>query len=154
MIVAKLDRLTRSVRDLAELIDLFNQKRVCLVSVAETLETGSAAGRMMMNVLASVAQWEREIISERTGEVLRAKRKRGELAGNVPYGYVASDGKLVENPAERAVLARMRELRASGMSLRDVAETLNAEGRWNRRGTAWRFQYVANVLRGASNEQD
>jgi DNA invertase Pin-like site-specific DNA recombinase len=60
VIVAKLDRLTRSVRNLADLLDLFQKKGVALVSVAEALDTGSAAGRLVLNIMVSVSQWERE----------------------------------------------------------------------------------------------
>src|SRR5579872_6327967 len=66
VLVLKLDRLTRSVRDLGELLALFSRTDTALVSVSESLDTASAAGRLMVNVLGSVAQWEREAIAERT----------------------------------------------------------------------------------------
>jgi predicted site-specific integrase-resolvase len=59
VIVAKLDRLTRSVRDLSDLLEVFQRKGVSLVSVAESLDTGSAAGRLVLNIMVSVSQWER-----------------------------------------------------------------------------------------------
>lgn len=150
VIIAKLDRLTRSVADLASLIELFNRKSVALVSVAETLDTSSAAGRMVMNIMVTVAQWEREVISERTADVLRAKRRRGERTGTVPYGYRLGDGKgLIEEPAELEVIGTIRRLRSEGLALRVIAERLNAAGVKTRRGTPWRFQYVANVLEQA-----
>jgi site-specific DNA recombinase len=65
VIIAKLDRLTRSVKDLAELLERFERKNVSLVSVAESLDTRTAAGRLVLNVMASVSQWERETIGER-----------------------------------------------------------------------------------------
>lgn len=149
VIVAKLDRLTRSVRDLGELVELFNRKGVALVSVAETLDTTTAAGRMVMNMIGAVSQWEREVISERTSTALRQKRARGEAAGNVPYGFrLVEGGKLEKEPSEQAVIAKIRVLRGRGHSLRDIAAALNQEGLRTRRGTEWRFQYVANVLEG------
>jgi site-specific DNA recombinase len=66
VIVAKLDRLTRSVRDLAVLLEQFQRRGVSLVSVAESLDTGSASGRLVLNIMVSVSQWEREAIGERT----------------------------------------------------------------------------------------
>ena len=63
VIVAKLDRLTRSVRDLADLLEVFQRKGVSLVSVAESLDTGSAAGRLVLNIMVTVSQWEREAIA-------------------------------------------------------------------------------------------
>ena len=66
VIIAKLDRLTRSVKDLAELLERFNRRGVSLVSVAESLDTGTAAGRLVLNIMTAVSQWEREAIGERT----------------------------------------------------------------------------------------
>jgi site-specific DNA recombinase len=147
VIIAKLDRLTRSVADLANLTDLFNRKSVALVSVAETLDTGSAAGRMVMNIMATVAQWEREVISERTSDVLQSKRRRGERAGNIPYGFRLAEGsRLVADESEQHVISTAREYRRQGKSLRDIAAILNAANLKTRKGTPWRFQYVANVL--------
>jgi len=57
--VAKLDRLTRSVKDLCELLELFERRGVALISVAESLDTGSASGRLVINIMAAVSQWER-----------------------------------------------------------------------------------------------
>jgi len=66
VIVAKLDRLTRSVKDLCNLLELFEKRKVALISVAESLETTSAAGRLVITIMAAVSQWEREAIGERT----------------------------------------------------------------------------------------
>src|SRR5688572_13458941 len=66
VLIAKLDRLTRSVRDLADILQLCQDRHVALVSASESLNTETAGGRMVLNVMMSVAQWEREIIGERT----------------------------------------------------------------------------------------
>ena len=68
LLVVKLDRLTRSVRDLGELLDGYfgPEKKAALLSVADQIDTRTAAGRMVLNILTSVAQWEREAIGERT----------------------------------------------------------------------------------------
>ena len=65
VIVAKLDRLTRSVKDLCELLERFERRSVALISVAESLDTSSAAGRLVINIMTAVSQWEREAIGER-----------------------------------------------------------------------------------------
>src|ERR1700674_3106194 len=86
VIVAKLDRLTRSVKDLCELLERFEKRGVALVSVAESLDTGSAAGRLVLNIMAAVSQWEREAIGERTRDAMRHKRNQGERVGNIAFG--------------------------------------------------------------------
>ena len=77
VIVAKLDRLTRSVKDLSSLLELFEKGGVALISVAESLDTASAAGRLVITIMAAVSQWEREAIGERTRDALRHKRTSG-----------------------------------------------------------------------------
>jgi site-specific DNA recombinase len=152
VIIAKLDRLTRSVRDLGELLERFQRSGVALVSVGESLDTGSAAGRLVLNVMASVSQWEREAIGERTRDALRHKRAQGLRAGNVPFGYsLAEDGQtLVPRDEEQQVLARLRQLGDQGLSQRQIAARLNALGLRTRRGSEWRHQYVANLLEHTS----
>src|ERR1039457_349120 len=70
VIVAKVDRLTRSVKDLCGLLELFERRKVALISVAEALDTGSAAGRLVITIMGAVSQWEREAIGERTRDAL------------------------------------------------------------------------------------
>jgi DNA invertase Pin-like site-specific DNA recombinase len=87
VIVAKLDRLTRSVKDLCGLLELFEKRKVALISVAESLDTGSAAGRLVITIMGAVSQWEREAIGERTRDALRHKRTSGERVGNIRFGF-------------------------------------------------------------------
>ena len=148
VIIAKLDRLTRSVRDLADLLELLLKHGVSLVSVAESLDTGSASGRLVLNIMCAVSQWEREAIGERTRDALAHKKGNGERTGTVRFGYrLGLDGVHLE-PDERelAVLARARVLRSEGLSLRRIAARLNGEGRRTRSGSGWRHEYVANLL--------
>jgi site-specific DNA recombinase len=84
VIIAKLDRLTRSVKDLAELLERFTRRGVSLVSVADSLDTRSAAGRLVLNIMVSVSQWEREAIGERTRDAMHHKRANGERVGRSP----------------------------------------------------------------------
>ena len=101
VLVAKLDRITRSVRDLADLPDRFARRRVALVSASESLNTESASGRMVVRMLVVIAEWEREAIGERTRDALTAKRLRGERTSrHAPIGFShAKDGRL--QPTQR-----------------------------------------------------
>jgi DNA invertase Pin-like site-specific DNA recombinase len=83
VIVAKLDRLTRSVKDLCSLLELFETKKVALVSVAESLDTSPAAGRLVITIMGAVSQWEREAMGERTRDALGHKKRNGERVGNI-----------------------------------------------------------------------
>jgi site-specific DNA recombinase len=149
VIVAKLDRLTRSVKDLCGLLELFEKRKVALISVAESLDTGSAAGRLVITIMGAVSQWEREAIGERTRDALRHKRGNGERVGNIAFGYrLCSDGLHLEpDPAEQAALVVARKLRADGHSLRAVAGALNQNGHRTRRGTPWWLESVVRVIK-------
>jgi DNA invertase Pin-like site-specific DNA recombinase len=82
LLVVKLDRLTRSVRDLGELVErYFAPRKAALLSVGEQIDTRSAGGRLVLNVLASVSQWEREAIGERTAVAMQHKVAEGEYIG-------------------------------------------------------------------------
>jgi DNA invertase Pin-like site-specific DNA recombinase len=148
VIIAKLDRLTRSVADLAELLKRFERRGVSLVSVADALDTRTAAGRLVLNIMVSVSQWEREAIGERTRDALHHKQAAGQRVGTVPYGWrCAADGRTLAPEADEQAIAELaRAQRARGASLRAIAATLNRRGLRTRRGSAWRFQYVAAVL--------
>src|SRR6266404_4683937 len=85
--ISMMGRLTRRVKDLCGLLELFEKHRVALISVAEALDTGSAAGRLVITIMGAVSQWEREAIGERTRDALRHKRGSGERVGNIEFGY-------------------------------------------------------------------
>jgi site-specific DNA recombinase len=148
VIIAKLDRLTRSVKDLAELLERFQRRGVSLVSVAESLDTGSAAGRLVINIMTAVSQWEREAIGERTRDAMQHKRSNGKCVGNLAYGYrLSADGEHVEpEPSEQAALAQIRSLRQQGRSLRAIAAALNGQSLRTRRGSGWRHDHVLRII--------
>jgi site-specific DNA recombinase len=116
---------------------------------AESLDTGSAAGRLVLNIMTAVSQWEREAIGERTRDAMSHKRTNGERVGNIQFGFrLGADGKHVEPDAgEQSVLDEIRRLRESGATLRGIAAALNQCGHRTRRGSAWRLEHVARVLK-------
>ena len=149
LLVVKLDRLTRSVKHLGELVERhFAPGRAALLSVGEQIDTRSAGGRLVLNVLASVSQWEREAIGERTAAAMQHKRSVGEFTGGAaPYGFDrGDDGRLIPLDDEQAVASRARELRSGGLSLREVASELALEGFASRTGRAFHATQVRRML--------
>jgi site-specific DNA recombinase len=149
VIIAKLDRLTRSVKDLCTLLERFTRRGVALVSVAESLDTGSAAGRLVLNILTAVSQWEREAIGELTRDAMSHKRSNGERVGSLWFGYrLATDGKHLElDPAEQELLREINNLRRNSHTLRGIAAALNQRALRTRRGSAWRLEHMARILK-------
>jgi len=109
-VVLKLDRLTRRVKVMCEIIDLFDKQGKALMSVRDSLDTSSASGRMMVNVMASFAQYERDLCSERTSAALQELKRQGVRLGAPPRDLPT------------ATEFRIKHLRAStAMSLRAIA---------------------------------
>ncbi len=147
VIILKLDRITRSTRDLAELLDTFAKADAALVSVSESLDTKSAAGRLVVNMLGVVAQWEREAIGERTGTALTHKRATSQSYSPTPFGYRRDGNTLVPVPEEQEALAEAIQLDRAGVSFRAIGRALTARGAVPHRGTAWHASSVRAMLR-------
>lgn len=153
LLVVKLDRLTRSVADLGKLVETYFSGRWDLLSVSEQIDTRSAAGRLVLNVLASVSQWEREVIGERTSAAMQFKRSQREYTGGaVPFGYrLDSDGvHIVEHKAEQAVIALARQLKSAGNSLRRVAAGLAEAGHLSRAGRPFTPKAIQGMVAEAA----
>ena len=125
--------------------------------MSEHVDTTTATGRFVLNMIGSVAQWEREAIAERTRSVLKSMKKRGLRTGSVPWGYhLAADGvSLVHDETEQKIIALARSLRSQGASLRAIGEQLVANGYRNRAGRA-RFNpnTVSALLSAAESDEE
>lgn len=133
LLVFKLDRLTRSVRDLCDLMELYFRQSA-LLSIQEQCDTSSAAGRMVLNLMTSVSQWERETIGERTSTALQFKKAQGVQLG-APRLKSAD------------TIARIKALRDAGHSLPSIAASLTAEGYQTVKGGTWQPATIAKILK-------
>jgi len=110
IVVYKVDRLSRSLLDFARLIDRFDQRAVSFVSVTQQFNTTTSLGRLTLNILLSFAQFEREIIGERTRDKMSAARRKGKWIGGTPvlgYDVAPAGGRLIVNEKEAT---RVREI--------------------------------------------
>lgn len=155
LVVLSLDRLTRSVKDLGHLVEFFDRTGTALVSVQDSINTLTAAGRLVLNVLGSIAQWEREAIAERTAAAMAVKRHRGEkTGGKVPFGYDADEaGRLSLNVREQEALNLIKRLRKRGLSLRRIGESLVKAGFTPKLGGSWHPQVIRQIISGMDNKQ-
>jgi DNA invertase Pin-like site-specific DNA recombinase len=135
LVVAKLDRLTRSVVDFGDLLEWFELADATFVALDLRLDTSMPTGAMVAHVLVVVAEWERRTIGQRTKDAMAAKRAAGETTG-LPS--------ILDNPD---LVARIRELQADGLSRTAIAERLTREG-WPtvRGGAEWRPSALQVVL--------
>jgi len=108
VVIYKLDRLTRTLLDFVRLIDMFEQFGVVFVSVTQNFDTAESTGRLVLNVLLTFAQFEREIASDRLRDKFGAMRQRGMfVGGHPPFGYDLIDKKLVVHPAEAKIVEQI-----------------------------------------------
>ncbi len=153
VLVYKLDRLTRSVSDMGTLINNYFSSKFNLLSVSDQIDTRSAAGRLVLNVLTSVAQWEREVISERTQVALAHKKTQGQHVGSAGFGYKMVEKKLARVEQEHQTIGLIQDMRKQGHTLQAIADYLNANGYQTQRGGKWYPTTITNVLKNVVNEQ-
>ena len=136
VIVYKVDRLSRSLLDFAKMMELFERHQVAFVSVTQQFNTATSMGRLILNVLLSFAQFEREIISERTRDKIAAARRKGKWSGGMPrLGYDVDPRlkKLVVNEEEAARVRAIFQLYLEHQALRPVVQELERRGWVNKR---------------------
>lgn len=148
VVVYKLDRLSRSLTDFSDLQEIFEQYHVSFCSVTQEINTSTPAGRMMLNILMSFGQYERELVAERTRDKYVASRKRGMwMGGFVPYGYRSENKKIFPDPTEAPVVKRMFQRFVETQSPKLIAHELNQDGLTSRKKKAWVNTYVARILK-------
>jgi len=131
VVVYKVDRLSRSLLDFARIIEVFDRHGVSFVSVTQQFNTTNSLGRLTLNILLSFAQFEREIISERTRDKLSAARKKGKWIGGHPvmgYDIDPRGGRLVVNPEEARRVRKIFELYLEHHALLAVLQELDRRG--------------------------
>ncbi len=129
VVVYKVDRLSRSLLDFARIIEIFDRHHVTFVSVTQSFNTASSMGRLTLNVLLSFAQFERDMISERTRDKMRAARRKGRWIGGKPIlGYNVVNTKLVIDPLESLRVQQIFDLYLEMKSTLQVARLLNERG--------------------------
>ncbi|HUU44902.1 MAG TPA: recombinase family protein, partial [Acidobacteriota bacterium] len=130
-VVYKVDRLSRSLLDFAKLMEVFDRQQVPFVSVTQQFNTGTSMGRLVLNVLLSFAQFEREIISERTSDKMCAARRKGKWVGGPPvlgYNIDREKKRLVIHPEEAEMVRELFDLYLERRSLLEVAKEVNRRG--------------------------
>jgi len=146
ILVWKLDRLSRSLRDTLNLEFTFSKHNKSLESVTERLDTSTAAGRVFFNTIASFAEFESAQIGERTWNAMSVKVGQKHLGGLPPIGYKFEKGKYVIVPEEAAVVRKIFNIYMARGSFASVATEMNKKKFLTRRGKLWSHARIKEVL--------
>lgn len=123
VVVYKVDRLSRSLLDFAQMVDVFDKYEVSFVSVTQQFNTNSSMGRLTLNVLLSFAQFEREVIGERTRDKMSAARRKGKWVGGTPFlGFDVVDKKLIINEREAQKVRKLFDIYLETQSLAEAVK--------------------------------
>lgn len=148
LVIAKRCRLGRDQMAILMIEKAVSRKGAVILSADGIGNADDPASQFMKNVIDAASVYERGLIRSRTKAALAAKRRAGELAGEVPFGWMADDtGKLFEVAAEQAILRIITELRQAGVSLRKIAAILTESGHRTKKGNAtWTHTTIKSIL--------
>jgi site-specific DNA recombinase len=152
LVFYRLDRFSRSVADTLSLVMEFERVGVTIRSATEPFETSSPVGRMLLQMLASLAELERAMIRDRIKEGVRRRALAGGWTGSLPPGLkFDDDGRPVPDPKHLPVAQRIYEMYVrERLGSTTIARILNAEGAANPRGRKWTPQLINTVLRSSA----
>jgi site-specific DNA recombinase len=148
VLVWKLNRLSRKLLDILSVVDIFTQNNISFVSFSEKFDTSTATGKMMLQMLGSIAEFERNTIVENVKLGMNERFQQGLSKGSKPFGYTYEDKKAVIVPDQAEAVKYMFETydKSDGNCITDLADYLNAKGYKTRRNGLWTRQYVRSML--------
>lgn len=148
LVVYSLSRLSRSVVDTLTITDQLHRTGADLVSVTENIDTTSAAGKMVLNMMAVLAEFERDQTAERTATALQHKKRTGfKYTRHTPYGFIEKDGKLEQVVSEAAIVSEIEKARQQGGTLTSIARDLNRKGIPTKQGKKWQPATIHYLLK-------
>lgn len=148
LIVYSLSRLARNTKDAIEIVERIDHAGAHLASLHEKIDTTSASGRLFFKIMAALAEFEREIIAERTSDaMLRHQASGRRMSDRIPYGFQRDPERpafLVVNEEEQVNIAQIKRLRHSGLKLREICREMQSRTAF--RGGRWHHVTVRRIL--------
>lgn len=148
LIFSKIARFARNTIELLEFANFFKENNADLISIKESFDTSTPAGRLFFRIISSMAEWEREEIVERINASVETRAKLGKVIGAIPYGYRRKGKDGIElHPQESVIRRKMFELYAEHQRYGTVARVLNNEGYRTKRGKKFSDTAIKRLLK-------
>lgn len=149
ILVVKMDRIHRNSRNFMEMMDNLRKWEKEFSSMQESLDTSTAMGRFVVDIIQRIAQLESEQIGERvyTGMRQKASTVGGILGFNIPYGYDYKKGKLIVNAEEAGIVKSIFEKYIQGLSMGDIVKELNEKNVSTKKGGRWAKKTISTILK-------
>jgi len=151
LLVIKMDRIHRNSKNFMLMMEDLKKKEKEFVSMTESLDTSTAMGRFVMDIIQRIAQLESEQIGERVyvGMEQKAKINGGVLGFNIPYGYDYKDGLLIENKDESKIVKKIFSNYLDGFSMSKIADDLNQNNIPTKQNKTWASQTISRILKNS-----
>jgi DNA invertase Pin-like site-specific DNA recombinase len=149
ILVMKMDRIHRNSKNFMFMMEYLKNEKKEFVSMTESLDTSTAMGRFVMDIIQRIAQLESEQIGERVyfGMEQKAKTTGGVLGFNIPYGYDYKDGRLIIKPSEAKVIQNIYSWYKCGTSMGDITKKLNSIKVPTKKGGVWAKKTISKILK-------
>ena len=148
LVTYSLSRLARSTKDALTISEMVAKKKADMVSLSEQIDTTTAAGKMMFQMMSVLAEFERNLVAERTTTALQHKKATNQKYCNqTPYGFEAVEGRLIQVKQEVEVVAEIQAARSSGSTLQSIADNLNGRGIPTKTGKVWQAATIHLLLK-------
>lgn len=148
IVVYKMDRLSRRTLDLLTLVEkVFKPNKVEFHSITEKVDTSTAQGKFFLTIIGAMAQMERDLIAERTREVLQYKKSKLQAYSPTPFGFDRENEYIKPNKQELRVVALMKKLRRRELSYQGIVNYLSRENIPTKKGRSWSKSTVCGILK-------
>ncbi|SVB85894.1 uncharacterized protein METZ01_LOCUS238748, partial [marine metagenome] len=147
IITTSLSRWSRNTLDLLKSVEVLKKHKVSFEVIKEQVSLNSPMGEFFVSILGSIYTLERQLISERTKDVIKNKKMNGKVYSRTPYGYESKDGMLIENPLEQRVLRKIKRLRTKGDSYNSISKFLNRNKYTTKMGKKFTKENVYSLLK-------
>jgi len=147
VIITELSRWGRSLIETLKTIQILEKHNVNLIVLKEQINLKTSSGRLFMNILLALGEYERTLIGSRVRDVLQNKKENNKVYGTICYGYDNNNGTLVENPKEKRMLKKVKKMKNQGATYSEIIQFLNRNNYTKKNGKIWNKDCLKKLVK-------